>query len=145
MENNLVKVQTEDGEELNLLILEEFEYKKKKYAVLTELDNCDCEDDCGCKEGKECTCGDDCGCKEGKECTCGDDCGCKEGKECTCGDDCGCKEGKECTCKDDCNCDDESLFILEITKDKDGNEIFKSIDDDKLFEELINETEKLFD
>lgn len=117
MENNLVKVQTEDGEELNLLILEEFEYKKKKYAILTELDNCDC----------------------------GDDCGCKEGKECTCGDDCGCKEGKECTCKDDCNCDDESLFILEITKDKDGNEIFKSIDDDKLFEELINETEKLFD
>ena len=103
MENNLVKVQTEDGEELNLLILEEFEYKKKKYAILTELDNCDC------------------------------------------GDDCGCKEGKECTCKDDCNCDDESLFILEITKDKDGNEIFKSIDDDKLFEELINETEKLFD
>ena len=139
MENNLVKVQTEDGEELNLLILEEFEYKKKKYAVLTELDNC------GCKEGKECTCGDDCGCKEGKECTCGDDCGCKEGKECTCGDDCGCKEGKECTCGDDCGCDDESLFILEITKDKDGNEIFKSIDDDKLFEELINETEKLFD
>ena len=131
MENNLVKVQTEDGEELNLLILEEFEYKKKKYAVLTELDNCDCGDDCDCKEGKECTCGDDCGCKEGKECTCGDDCGCKEGKECTCGDDCG--------------CDDESLFILEITKDKDGNEIFKSIDDDKLFEELINETEKLFD
>ena len=131
MENNLVKVQTEDGEELNLLILEEFEYKKKKYAVLTELDNCDC--------------GDDCGCKEGKECTCGDDCGCKEGKECTCGDDCGCKEGKECTCEDDCGCDDESLFILEITKDNDGNEIFKSIDDDKLFEELINETEKLFD
>ena len=115
-DNNLVVVETEDGKELKLLILEEFDYKKKKYAILTELENCECECDCGCKEGKECTCGDDCGCKEGKECTCGDD----------------------------CNCNNESLFILEITKDKDGNEIFKSIDDDKLFDEVVNKAEEIF-
>lgn len=108
MKNNLVKVETEDKEELNLLILEEFEYKKKKYALLTEIDkDCHCDDECDCE------------------------------------DNCDCKNGGECTCGDDCHCDDESLFILEITKDEKGNEIFKSVDDDKLFEELIKKTEKI--
>ena len=92
-ENNLVVVETEDGKSKNLLILEEFEYKKKKYALLTELDGCECEDKCDC---------------------------------------------------DECGCDDE-IYLLEITSDKDGNEIFKSIDDDKLFDEICDEAEKLFD
>lgn len=110
-DNNLVVVETDDGKELKLLILEEFEYKKKKYAVLTELEDCECECDCGCKEGKECTCGDDCHCKEN-----------------------GCN----------CGCNDESVFILEITKDKDGKEIFKSIDDDKLFDEIVSKADEIF-
>jgi hypothetical protein len=46
-ENNLVRVESEDGKVYNLLILKEFDYKKKKYAILTELDGCD--DDCNCK------------------------------------------------------------------------------------------------
>ena len=66
--NNLVKVEDDNGNELNLLILEEFQYKKKKYAILTEIDNCGCDEDCGCKKGEECTCGDDCNCKEDHEC-----------------------------------------------------------------------------
>ncbi len=131
-DNNLVKVEGEDGKEYNLLILKEFSYKKKKYAVLTEIDSqCDCDDDCHCKEGGECTCGDDCHCKEGGECTCGDDCHCKEGGECTCGDDCCCNE--------------DSIFILEIAKDKDGSEIFKSIDDEKLFNEIIEKADELIE
>jgi len=118
-ENNLVKVETEDGKTLNLLILEEFDYKDKKYAVLTELNECNCEEDCECTCGEDCDCPNDCGCKEGKECTCGDDC------------NCGCSS-------------DESIFILEITKDKSGNEIFKSIEDDKLFDELVDKVDELF-
>lgn len=94
-DNNLVKIETEDGKTLNLLILEEFEYKNKKYALLSELDHmCECEEDCDCEK---------------------------------------------------CDCDDEDLYLLEITKDKDGSEIFKSIDDEKLFDEVSSELEKLLD
>ena len=32
---------------------------------------------------------------------------------------------------------------LEISKDKDGNEVFKSIDDEKLFNELVEEADKV--
>lgn len=116
-ENNLVKVVGEDGKEYNLLILKEFDYKKKKYAVLTEIDS---------------------------ECTCDDDCDCKEGGECTCGEDCHCKEDG-CNCNDECCCNDESVFILEITKDKNGEEIFKSIDDEKLFNEIIEKIDELLE
>ena len=117
-ENNLVRVESEDGKVYNLLILKEFDYKNKKYAVLTEIDS-------------ECTCGDECDCGCKGECTCDDDC------------DCGCKEGKECTCNDNCCCDNESVFILEITKDKKGNEIFKSIDDEKLFNEIVDKADEI--
>ena len=109
MENNLVKVETDNNETINLLILKEFEYKDKKYAILTEIDNCD--EDCECKE--DCNCDDNC--------DCGDNCNC--GEECSCG----------------CN---ENLFLLEITKDENGNEIFKSIDDEKLFDEIIEVADK---
>ena len=148
-DNSLVKVQGEDGKVFNMLILKEFDYKKKKYAVLTEIDHgCGCDDDCNCDE----TC--DCGCQDGEECTCG--CGCHD-KECSCGDDChcdencdcGCQDGEECTCEDECHCkeschcDEPMLCLLEITKDEDGNEVFKSIDDEKLFNELVEEADKV--
>ena len=111
-DNNLVKVESEDGKTFNLLVLKEFDYKKKKYAVLTQIDGCNCEDECDCGEKCDCEC------------------------------DCGCKEGKECTC-DDCSCND-SVFILEITKDKEGKEIFKSIDDEDLFNEVVDKADELF-
>ena len=112
-DNNLVKIETEDGQTLNLLILEEFDYKNKRYALLSNLDNT-----CNC--GEECDCDDDC----------------------ECGDDCNC--GEDCNCKEECDCEDD-LYLLEITKDKDGNEVFKSIDDDKLFNEVSDELEKLLE
>ena len=126
-ENNLVRVESESGEFLDMLILKEFDYKKKKYAVLMEMDSCHCGSDCDCDCDDDC----DCGCKEGKECTCEGEC-----KE----DDCHCKEDCEC---DDCECGEKALCILEITKDKDGNEVFVSIDDEKLYDEVINEADKV--
>ena len=129
-DNCLVKVQGEDGKVFNMLILKEFDYKDKKYAVLTEIEHgCHCDDECDCDE----TC--DCGCQEGKECTCHDEC------------HCGCShEDHECSCEDGCGChhdDEPMLCLLEITKDKDGNEMFKSIDDEKLFNELVEEADKV--
>ena len=112
MENNLVKVETDDGKTINLLILEEFDYKKKKYALLSELDECNCGDDCKC--GDECHCDDDCKCDN------------------------------ECHCEN-CECENHGLYLLEITKDKDGNEIFKSIDDDKLFDEVSDHLDKILE
>ena len=118
-DNCLVRVENEDGKTYDMLILKEFEYKDKKYAVLTEI-NEDCH--CGCDD--ECNCGD--------ECNCDDNC------------NCGCNEGKECHCDHDCKCEDEPfLCLLEVAKDKDGNEIFKSIDDEKLFNKLIEEADKV--
>lgn len=129
-DNCLVKVQGEDGKVFNMLILKEFDYKNKKYAVLTEIEHdCHCDDECDCDE----TC--DCGCQEGKECTCHDEC------------HCGCSHDEhECSCEDGCGChhdDEPMLCLLEITKDKDGNEMFKSIDDEKLFNELVEEADKV--
>lgn len=122
-ENCLVKVQSEDGKTFDMLILKEFEYKNKKYAVLTEIDSCHCGEECDCDD--EC----ECGCQDGKECTCNE--------ECHCNDDCGCEHHE-------CSCEEESLLcLLEITKDKDGNEIFKSIDDEKMFDELVKEADKI--
>ena len=113
-ENNLVRVEGEDGKTFDMLILNEFEHKNKKYAILSEIDHCHCDEDCNCDE--------DC------------DCGCQDGKECTCEDECHCG----------CHCDEEPIVcLLEITKDKDGNEIFKSIDDEKLFNELVEKADKI--
>lgn len=117
-DNCLVKVQGEDGKTFDMLILKEFDYKDKRYAILSEFDACGCSDECD----DEC----DCGC-ESDECTCGDDC------------ECGChEENHECHCE----CDEPMLCILEIAKDKDGSEVFKSIDDEKLFNELVEEADK---
>ena len=129
-ENNLVKVQDENGKTFDMLILNEFEHKNKKYAILTEIDACHCGDDCECDD--DCNCGKECHCDE----SC--DCGCQEGKECTCEGEC------NCGCHEGCHCDDEPMLcLLEITKDKDGNEVFKSIDDEKLFNELVEKADKL--
>jgi hypothetical protein len=117
-DNCLVKVEGEDGKVFDMLILKEFDYKNKKYAVLSEIDACGCH--------HKCECDDDC------------DCGCNEGEECTCEDEC------DCGCEGHCHSDEEPLLcLLEITKDKGGNEIFKSIDDEKLFNELVEEADKI--
>lgn len=133
-DNCLVQVEGEDGKVFNMLILKEFDYKNKKYAVLTEVDKCQCHshDECDC--GEDC----ECGCQEGKECTCN--------HECHCGDDCNCNDNEEsCGCGHECACHEEEdvLCLLEISKDKDGNEIFKSIDDEKLFNEIVEEVDKV--
>lgn len=108
MENeyNLVRVESENGKIYDMIILKEFDYKTKKYAVLMETDSCNC----GCNE-----------------CDCNEDC------------DCGCNEEHKCTC----DSQENNIFILEITKDKTGNEIFKSIEDEKLFDEVVKEADKV--
>lgn len=141
-ENNLVRVEGEDGKTFDMLILNEFEHKNKRYAILSEIAHCNCDDDCNCDE--DC----DCGCQDGKECTCEGECHCGCHNECDEDCDCGCQEGKECTCEDECHCgchcDEEPIVcLLEITKDKDGNEVFKSIDDEKLFNELVEKADKV--
>lgn len=104
-DNCLVKVQGEDGKAFDMLILEEFDYKDKRYAILSEFDACGCSDDCDCDDDCKCECHE-------------------ENHECHCG------------------CDEPMLCILEIAKDKDGSEVFKSIDDEKLFNELVEEADK---
>lgn len=138
-DNCLVKVQGEDGKTFDMLILKEFDYKGKKYAVLSEIDACCCDSECHCHDECDCDESCDCGCQDGKECTCDEscDCGCQDGKECTCDGEC------DCGCHEHCHCDDEPMLcLLEIIKDKDGNEMFKSIDDEKLFNELVEEADK---
>ena len=106
-DNKLVKIESEDGKSYNMLILNEFDHKNKKYAVLMEMKDCGCDDDCDCD----------------------DDCECEH--DCDCGDDCCCSH------------DEPMLCILEITKDKDGNEIFKSIDDEKTFNEVASKADEI--
>jgi hypothetical protein len=111
---SVVKFEDEKGKSFEMLILKEFEYKSKKYAVLMN-DDCNCDDNCDC--------GDDCDCECNDKCDCGD--------ECKCDDNC------------DCGCQEKEIYILEISKDKDGNEIFKEIEDEKTFEEVIKEADKV--
>lgn len=104
-DNKLVKIESEDGKSYNMLILNEFDHKNKKYAVLMEMKDCGCDDDCDCEHDCE--------------------------HDCDCGDDCCCSH------------DEPMLCILEITKDKDGNEIFKSIDDEKTFNEVASKADEI--
>lgn len=112
-DNCLVQIEGEDGNVFNMLILKEFDYKDKRYAILTEIDKCHCDDE------HDCDCDDSC------------DCGCQDGSECKCDHEC------------HCGCEEDVLGILEITKDENGNEIFKSIDDEKLFDEVVEEADKI--
>lgn len=59
----------ENGDEYELEVVKEFDYKDKKYIVLYE-DGCKCEDDCECHEECECDdeCEDDCDCECHSEC-----------------------------------------------------------------------------
>lgn len=62
-----VKIATlvdEDGVEYELEVVKEFDYNDKKYAVLYEEDECECDDECDCEDNcdEECACEDDCDC-----------------------------------------------------------------------------------
>ena len=60
-----------------------------------------------------------------------------------CNDDCDCEH--DCDCGNDCNCGchENTLCLLEVSKDEKGNEVFKSITDEKLFDEVIAEADKV--
>lgn len=98
--NNVISFKDEKGNTFEMIVLKEFDYKSKRYAVLMD-DNCD--DDCNCEE------------------------------ECTCG----CNDDKEC------NCNENNIYILEITKDKKGNEILKEIEDKKILDAVIKEADRV--
>lgn len=105
-----VKFEGDNGESFEMIVLKEFDYKKRRFAVLMEDGcNCHCNDD-------SCTCN-----HEGKE------------DKCTC---------DECDC-DECDCDDNGLYILEVAMDEYGNEVFKPIEDEKLFDEVIEKADKV--
>lgn len=122
---NVVKFEGDNGETFEMVILKEFEDNNKKYAILMDSEECECDEDCGCDD---CKCSDDCDCAEGEECD--KDCEC--GESCDCGDD----------CDDDCDCE-KSIFIVEVTKDKDGVEEFKEIESEEEYEKLIEKADKL--
>lgn len=146
-ESKLVRIESQDGTTFDMIILNEFDHKNKKYALLMEIndsfldDYCeDCGYDeycskCGCAND-ECKCGEDCDC----DCDCDFDCECDCDCDCDC-DDCDCDCDWDCDCEcGDCDCDDcdcePTLCLFEIAKDKDGKEILKSISDKKLLSEL---------
>ena len=60
-DNKLVKIESEDGKSYNMLILNEFDHKNKKYAVLMEMNNCGCDEDCDCEHDCDSNC--DCECE----------------------------------------------------------------------------------
>ena len=79
-DNKLVKIESEDGKSYNMLILNEFDHKNKKYAVLMEMNNCGCDDDCDCEHDCDSNC--DCECEH--DCDCGDDCCCSHDEPMLC-------------------------------------------------------------
>ena len=58
--NNLVQFKTEDGETIEMVVLKEFEQNKNRYAILMDMNECACGDDCSC-EGEESEDSCDCG------------------------------------------------------------------------------------
>ena len=102
------------GEEFELEIIQEFDYKGKNYAVLYEED-CDCGDECDCHE-------------EDTDCECTEECG----------DDCKC----DCHKDEEADADEEGhIYVLEVNKDADGKETFNEVDA-ALMEELLPIVEK---
>jgi hypothetical protein len=106
----------EEGNEFELEVLKEFNYKDKNYAVLYE-DGCDCDEDCECHHEEECDCDEDCECHHEEE-----------------------EESDE---DYDCECahDNGHIYILEVVKDEDGNDKYNEVDEN-LMEELIPVVEK---
>ncbi len=90
-ENKKVVLNYEDGGEIELEIIKEFEYKGKKYALMFDKEELDCGDDCQCTAEEP--------------------------------------EG--------------NIYILEVIKDKEGNETYEEITDEKLVEEVIKTAEQL--
>lgn len=70
-ETKVVTMTDEDGEEFELEVVKEFEYKNKKYVVLYE-EGCSCDDDCE----EDCECDDECDCEEDCDCDCHEEDGC---------------------------------------------------------------------
>lgn len=64
-----------------------------------------------------------------------------------CDDECECEcheHDHDCECEHDCECDhDKELFLLEITKDKDGKEVFKDIEDEEEYKRIVEEAERI--
>jgi hypothetical protein len=59
-------------------------------------------------------------------------------------DNCSCEDNCDCGCHEDEDCDcNESICIVEELKDKDGNDMFKPIEDDKLYDELVDKADKI--
>lgn len=52
---------------------------------------------------------------------------------------------EEKTCDHECDCCDENLALLEVTTDKDGKEKFVTIKNEKLFKEVVDIAEALFE
>ncbi len=72
-------------------------------------------------------------------CDCDDDCKCDD--KCECDDDCKCED----ECDDDCGCGGEGFYLFKREKDKDGKDIYKSIEDEKEIEEVLKEVEKVLE
>jgi len=122
-EIEVVTITDENGEEFELEVLKEFNYKDKKYIVLYENMGCTCDEECECHHDED-ECGDECTCDhDSDEC---DD-------ECTCDHD-----SDEC----DDNCEEEGqIYLFEISKNDKGEEVFEEVDE-KLMEEIIPIVEK---
>lgn len=56
--------------------------------------------------------------------------------------ECSCEEG--CNGKDECDCED-GMYVLKMEKDLEGNDIFKIIENDKEYSEIIKEVEKILE
>jgi hypothetical protein len=61
-------------------------------------------------------------------------------------EECDCDEHDH-KCDGDCDCDhSKELFLLEVTKDNDGNEVFNDIEDEEEYKKVVDAAEKaIFD
>lgn len=107
-EIKVVTFTDEEGNQVELEVLVEFNHNDKDYVVL--YDNaCECECEC---EDEACDCEEECD------------------------DDCDC----ECDCHDEDPCEGR-IYVLEVTKDEEGKEDYKEINETEL-EELLPIVEK---
>lgn len=114
-EDNYIQLVDEDGKEFNFEHIMTFDYKEKKYVVLTPVDEDVFEDD----DTEDLEALDGATKEDVEKCHC-----------------------EECHC-DECECEDEDeeegeLIILELAQDENGDDTFLSIDDDDLLDELYN-------
>ncbi len=110
-EDNFIQLVDEDGTEFNFEHVLTFDYQDKKYIVLLPTD-----EDAFAEDATEDLAAIDGAEKEDVEAEHDDDC------------DCGC-------CDDD---EEGEIVILELAQDDEGNDLFLSIEDDDLLDELYN-------